>query len=156
MKGDEKIIDLLNDVLTGELTAINQYFIHARICENWGYQKLWKKLREESIEEMRDADKLIARILFLDGLPNLQRLGKVNVGQTVLEQLKLDLDLEKAAVKRLNDGIELARGLGDNGTRELLEELLTGEETHANWIEEQLVLIEQVGEQNYLSQQIHA
>ena len=156
MKGDEKIIDLLNDVLTGELTAINQYFIHARICENWGYQKLYKKLREESIDEMKDADKLITRILFLDGLPNLQRLGKVNVGQTVLEQLKLDLDLEKAACKRLNDGIEVCRSLGDNGSRELLEELLTGEEHHANWIEEQLTLIEQVGEQNYLSQQIHA
>jgi bacterioferritin len=105
---------------------------------------------------MKDADKLITRILFLDGLPNLQRLGKVNVGQTVLEQLKLDLDLEKAACKRLNDGIEVCRSLGDNGSRELLEELLTGEEHHANWIEEQLVLIEQVGEQNYLSQQIHA
>ena len=154
MKGDDKVIDLLNDVLTGELTAINQYFIHARICENWGYQRLWKKLREESIEEMKDADKLIARILYLEGLPNLQRLGKVNVGQTVLEQLKLDLQLEKDAIKRLNDGIELCRGLGDNGSRELLEELLHGEEEHADWIEAQLALIEQVGEGNYLAQQI--
>ncbi len=154
MKGDDKVIDLLNDVLTGELTAINQYFIHARICENWGYQRLWKKLREESIEEMKDADKLIARILYLEGLPNLQRLGKVNVGQTVLEQLKLDLQLEKDAIKRLNDGIEVCRNLGDNGSRELLEELLHGEEEHADWIEAQLALIEQVGEPNYLAQQM--
>ena len=154
MKGHDKVIDLLNDVLTGELTAINQYFIHARMCENWGYQRLYKKLREESIEEMKDADKLIKRILYLEGLPNLQRLGKVMVGQNVLEQLKLDLQLEKDAILRLNDGIELCRGLKDNGSAELLEELLEGEEHHADWIEEQLSLIDQVGEQNYLHQQI--
>ena len=154
MKGHDKIIDLLNDVLTGELTAVNQYFLHARICENWGYQRLWKKLREESIDEMKDADHLIARILYLDGLPNLQKLGKINVGQTVLEQLNLDLQLEKDAIKRLNDGIELCRSLGDNGSRELLERILKGEEDHANWLEEQLTLITQVGEQNYLSEQI--
>jgi bacterioferritin len=154
MKGDDKVIDLLNDVLTGELTAINQYFIHARICDNWGYKRLYKKLREESIEEMKDADKLIERILYLDGLPNLQRLGKVNVGQSVPEQLRLDLELEKDAIKRLNDGIELCRSLGDNGSRDLLEDLLEGEEDHASWIEEQLALIEQLGEAGYLAQQI--
>ena len=154
MKGDDRVIDLLNDVLTGELTAVNQYFIHARMCENWGYERLWKKIRAESIDEMKHADKLIERILYLDGLPNLQRLGKINVGQTVPEQLTLDLDMEKGAVRRFNDGIELCRSLGDNGSRELLEGMLVSEEEHANWLEAQLNLIQQVGEQNYLAQQL--
>src|SRR6266511_2505438 len=118
MKGNDQVIDLLNQVLTHELTSINQYWIHARMCENWGYERLWKKIREESLGEMRHADRLIARLLYLEGIPNLQRLGKVNVGQTVPEQFRLDLEVEKAAIKALNAGIELARGLGDNGTRE--------------------------------------
>ena len=154
MRGHEQIISLLNEVLTAELTAINQYFIHARMCENWGYQRLWKKIRDESMGEMKHADELIARILYLEGVPNLQRLGKVNVGQTVAEQLRLDLELEKAAIQMLNAGIEQARSLGDNGTRELLEHMLEGEEEHANWIESQQALIAQVGEGNYLAQQI--
>ena len=154
MKGHDQVINLLNEVLTAELTSVNQYFIHARMCENWGYERLWKKLRAESIEEMKHADELIERILYLEGLPNLQRYGKVNVGQTVPEQLKLDLDVEKAAVHMLNQGIELCRGLGDNGSRELLEDLLVSEEEHANWIEAQLGLIQQVGVENYLAQQI--
>ena len=154
MRGHEQVITTLNDVLTAELTAINQYFIHARMCENWGYERLWKKLREESIGEMKDADRLIERILYLEGLPNLQRLGKVNVGQTVQEQLRLDLEVERTAILRLNDGIEQARSLGDNGTRELFEDILKGEEDHANWIEAQLNLIAQMGEANYLAQQI--
>jgi bacterioferritin len=154
MRGHEQVITLLNDVLTAELTAINQYFIHARMCENWGYERLWKKFRDESIGEMRDADRLIARILYLEGVPNVQRIGKVNVGQTVPEQLSLDLEIERAAIQRLNDGIELARSLGDNGSRELLEDILKGEEDHANWIEAQLSLIAQMGEANYLAQQI--
>jgi bacterioferritin len=154
MKGNSKIIDLLNDVLTAELTAINQYFIHARMCENWGYERLWHKLREASIDEMKDADHLIARILFLDGVPNLQRLGKINVGQTVKEQHEVDLVIEKEAIARLNAGIEAARSLDDNGTRELLESILAGEEEQANWLEAQLTLIEQVGDGNYLAQQI--
>ena len=154
MRGHDQVITLLNDVLTAELTAINQYFIHARMCENWGYERLWKKLREESIGEMRDADRLIARILYLEGLPNVQRLGKVNVGQTVPEQLNLDLAIERDAIRRLNDGIELARSLGDNGSRELIEDILKGEEDHANWIEAQLKLIAQMGGANYLAQQI--
>ena len=153
MKGHDQVVAALNDILTSELTAI-QYFIHARMCENWGYQRLWKKLREESLGEMRDADQLIARILYLEGVPNLQKLGKVNVGQTVKEQLRLDLEVEKAAVKALNAGIETARSLADNGSRELLESILEGEENHANWLEAQLTLIEQVGEGNYLAQQI--
>jgi len=115
MKGHDQVVTLLNDILTAELTAINQYFIHARMCENWGYKRLWKKLREESIGEMRHADRLIERVLYLEGVPNVQRLGKVNVGQTVPEQLKLDLELERAAVAALNGGVEQCRGLGDNG-----------------------------------------
>ena len=154
MRGHEQIISLLNEVLTAELTAINQYFIHARMCENWGYERLWKKIREESIGEMKHADKVIERLLYLEGVPNMQRLGKVNVGETVPEQLRLDLELEKAAIQALNAGIEEARGLGDNGTRDLLEEILVSEESHVNWIEAQLSLIAQVGEANYLAQQI--
>jgi bacterioferritin len=154
VQGDPSIIELLNEVLTAELTAINQYFIHARMCENWGYKRLWKKVREESIGEMRHADRLIERILYLEGVPNLQRLGKVNVGQTVPEQLRLDLEVERTAVAALNSGIEVCRGLGDNGTRDMLEEILKAEEDHINWIEEQLELIKQVGEGHYLAQQI--
>jgi bacterioferritin len=154
MRGHERIITLLNDVLTAELTAINQYFIHARMCENWGYDRLWHKIREESIGEMKHADEVIERILYLEGVPNMQRLSKVNVGETVPEQLRLDLELEKAAIQALNAGIEEARNLGDNGTRDLLEDILEGEEDHANWIEAQLTLITQVGEANYLAQQI--
>ena len=155
MKGHDQIVSLLNEVLTAELTAINQYFVHARMCENWGYRRLWKKVRDESIGEMRHADRLIERILYLEGVPNVQRLGKVNVGQTVPEQLRLDLELERAAVKALNAGIELCRGLGDNGSRELLENILIGEEEHVDWIEAQLTLIQQMGEPPYLAQQIH-
>jgi bacterioferritin len=154
MKGNDEVVRLLNDVLTAELTAINQYFIHARMCENWGYERLWKKIRAESIDEMKHADELIKRILYLEGIPNLQKLNKVNVGQTVPEQLKLDLDVEKDAIQRLNAGIESARSHGDNGSRELLEGILRGEEDHADWLESQLELIKQVGEGNYLAQQI--
>jgi bacterioferritin len=154
MKANDRVIDLLNDVLTHELTSINQYFIHARMCENWGYDRLWKIVRAESIDEMKHADRLIERILYLEGLPNVQRLGKVNVGQTVPEQLRLDLDNEKAAVKMLNDGIELCRNLLDSGSRHLLEDILVAEEHHANWLEAQLALIDQVGTENYLAQQI--
>ena len=154
MKGNDEVVRLLNDVLTGELTAINQYFIHARMCENWGYERLWKKIRAESIDEMKHADELIQRILYLEGIPNVQKLNKVNVGQTVPEQLRLDLEVEKAAVKALNTAIELCRSVGDNGSREMLEHILTAEEEHANWLEAQLTLIAQTGEANYLAQQI--
>src|SRR6185436_10779652 len=114
MKGKPEIIDALNEILTGELTAVNQYFVHARMCENWGYEKLWKHIREESIDEMKHADILIERVLYLEGVPNVQRLGKINIGQTVPEQLRLDLEVEKQAVPRLNNAIELCRSLGDN------------------------------------------
>jgi len=154
MRGHDQVLTLLNEILTAELTAINQYFIHARMCENWGYERLWKKIREESLGEMRHADRIIARILYLEGVPNLQRLGKVNVGQTVPEQLRLDLEVEKAAITALNAGIEQCRALGDGGSREMLESILKAEEDHANWIEAQLSLIQQAGEGNYLAQQI--
>jgi bacterioferritin len=154
MKGDPKVIALLNDVLCNELTAINQYFLHARMCENWGYERLWKKIRAESIDEMKHADEVIQRILYLDGLPNLQKLGKLEIGETVVEQLKSDLAVEKRAIPVLNAGIALCRDKGDNGTAELLEEILVDEEEHADWLEAQLTLVEQVGAQNYLAEQI--
>lgn len=154
MQGDPEIIEFLNEALTAELTAINQYFIHAKMCENWGFERLAKHNYDESIDEMKDAEKVIERILYLDGVPNLQRLGSVLVGETVPEQHRLDLQLEQAAVERYNRGVALAREKGDNGTAELLEDLLTGEEHHADWIESQLFVIEQVGIENYLAQQI--
>jgi len=145
---------LLNDVLSAELTAVNQYWLHARLCENWGYERLWKKIREESLEEMKHADELIERILYLDGMPNLQRLGKINVGETVPEQFKLDVEVEYEAVKRLNEGIEACRAKGDNGTRALLEKMLADEEDHVDWLEEQQRLVESLGESAYLAEQI--
>jgi bacterioferritin len=154
MKGDPKVIDLLNEILTNELTSVNQYFLHARLCENWGYQRLWKKIREESIDEMKHADELIERILYLEGMPNVQRLAKVNIGETVPEQLKLDYEVEKTAIGVLNRAIETCRSVGDNGSAELLEDILEAEEDHANWLEEQMTLIDQVGLQNYLAEQI--
>lgn len=154
MKGNAKLIEALNDVLTSELTSINQYFIHAKMCANWGYRRLAEKNRQESIGEMKHADELIERILFLDGVPNMQRLNKVKVGETVPEQLRLDLGVEVEAVGRLNKAIALAVEVGDNTSRDLLEEILESEESHVDWLEAQLNLIEQVGAQNYLSQQI--
>jgi bacterioferritin len=156
MKGHPKVLEILNDLLTNELTSINQYFIHARMCANWGYHHLHEKVRAESIDEMKHADRLISRILYLEGVPNLQKLGKVNVGQTVQEQLTLDLDLERGAIKFLNDAIETVRSLGDHGSFELMVDILTSEEEHADWLEAQLALIDQVGLQNYLSQQIRS
>jgi bacterioferritin len=154
MKGDPAVVDLLNEVLTNELTAVNQYFLHARMVENWGYERLYKKFRGESIDEMKDADELIERVLYLEGLPNLQRLGKINVGENVPEMFKVDYELEKNAIAVLNRGIELCRTKGDNGTAELLEDILEGEEEHANWIEAQLTAMQQVGVPGYLAEQL--
>jgi bacterioferritin len=154
MKGDPRIIDLLNEVLTGELTAINQYFLHARMCLNWGYEYLGKKIYKESIDEMKHADKLIERILFLDGLPNLQRLGKIAIGQTVVEILKNDLAFELGTVPRLNAGMQTCRDAGDNGSEDLLRHILVESEDHVDWLESQLELVQQVGDANYLAQQI--
>jgi bacterioferritin len=155
MRGDAQVIEALNDVLTAELTAINQYFIHHRMCSNWGYQRLSKKKREESIDEMKDADAVIERILYLDGVPNMQRLYPVRVGENPIEQHKLDLALETEAIKRLNGAIALCVAKGDNGTRELLEEILTGEEESADWLESQLHIVDEIGREAYLAEQIH-
>ena len=154
MKGNEDVIELLNDVLTGELTAINQYFIDTKMQTNWGYERLAVRTRAESMEEMRDAEALIDRILFLEGLPNLQRLGTVRIGETVPEQLSLALEQEMFAIKRLNDGIVLCAERHDNGSRELLEKILEGEEAHASWLEMQLQLLDALGEVAYLAQQV--
>jgi bacterioferritin len=154
MKGNDKVIQTLNDILTAELTSINQYFIHAKMNANWGFKKLAAKIRDESIDEMKHADKLIERILFLDGVPNVQRLNKVNVGETVKEQFELDLKLELDAIARFNAGIALARDLGDNASRELLERMLVSEEEHTDWLETQLGLIEKLGEPMYCAQQL--
>jgi bacterioferritin len=155
MRGDKKIIEILNDVLTSELTAINQYFVHAEMCDNWGYDRLHDAIRKHSIGEMKHAEELIERILFLEGIPNMQRLGKINIGENVPEMFKVDHALEMDAVKRLNDGIESCRAADDNNSRHLLEEILEDEEDHIDWIEAQQALIEQVGAGNYLAQQIH-
>lgn len=154
MRGHDEVIELLNEVLTAELTAVNQYFLDAKMLSNWGYERLGSKFREESIDEMKDADALIERILYLDGMPNVQRLGSVRVGETAPEKLALALELEKEAIERLNRGIAVCVELGDNGSRELLKEILVGEEGHADWLEAQLELIAQVGEAHYLAQQI--
>ncbi|MBL8600530.1 MAG: bacterioferritin [Myxococcales bacterium] len=154
MKGNPAIIDLLNAVLTGELTAINQYFIHAKMCKNWGYNRLAAKIKHESIDEMKHADALIERVLYLEGIPNLQRLGKVNVGETVPEQFKVDLALEYEALQRLNDGIKLCRDSGDHGSEELLRHILVSEEEHTDWLETQMGLVAALGEAGYLAQQL--
>ncbi len=154
MKGNQQILDVLNEVLTAELTAVNQYFLHAKMLQNWGYKALAKHVREESIDEMKHADELIERILFLEGLPNLQRLWKLNIGESAIEQLKNDLEMEYAAVKRFNDGVKLCRDLGDNTTEDLLKRMLISEEKHVDWLETQLELVKQLGDVNYLTQQI--
>ncbi|HPH68083.1 MAG TPA: bacterioferritin [Kofleriaceae bacterium] len=154
MKGNDEVLRLLNELLTNELTAINQYFIHSKMCVNWGFDRLGAKIRLESIDEMKHADEVITRILFLEGVPNLQRLNKLRVGETVKEQFECDLQLEYAAIKFLNEGIDAARKAGDNGTEDLMKRILVGEEVHTDWLESQLELMKQVGEQNYLAQQL--
>ncbi|HEY2562802.1 MAG TPA: bacterioferritin [Acidimicrobiales bacterium] len=156
MHGNEGVIELLNEVLTAELTAVNQYFLDAKMFDNWGYERLGQRFRDESIGEMKDADELIERILYLEGHPNLQRLGTVQVGETAIEKLTLGLDLERQAISRLNRGIALCVAQGDNGTRELLEGILTGEEDHADWLETQLELVRQLGDAHYLAQQVRS
>src|SRR4051812_39260528 len=135
MQGDGAIIELLNEVLTAELTAINQYFIHAKMCDNWGYHRLAEHGRAESIDEMKHAEMIIERVLYFDGVPNMQRLSPVRVGESVSEQFQLDVELEYAAVERLNRGLALAVDKGDNGTRDLLAGILTSEEEHVDWLE---------------------
>jgi bacterioferritin len=156
MQGDAEILELLNEVLTAELTAVNQYFADAKMCQNWGYAHLAAHFRDDSIDEMKDAEMLIDRILYLEGVPNLQRLGSVRVGETVPEKLTLALDVEREAIARLNRCVEVAVSKGDNGTRQLFERILVGEEQHADWLETQLDLVRSLGEALYLAQQVDA
>jgi bacterioferritin len=155
VRGDDQILELLNDVLTAELTAVNQYFLHAKLCEHWGYRRLADHGRHESIDEMKHADRVTDRILYLEGVPNYQRLSPLRIGETVPEQFESDLQLERVAIERLNAGIARAVELGDNGTRELLAEILVAEEEHADWLETQLETIRQIGVELYLAQQLH-
>ena len=154
MKGDTKVLEALNEILTGELTAINQYFLHAKMCKNWGFHKIGDKIYKESIDEMKHASVLTDRILFLEGMPNLQKLGKLRIGETVKEQLESDLALEMDAIPKLKKAIQLAYDASDHGSRDLFEKILLSEEEHADWIETQLSVINDIGLQNYLSQQL--
>ena len=150
VKAGKEVIDALNQVLTAELTAINQYFLHAKMLGDWAYMRLAKYVREESIDEMKHADLLIERILFLEGLPNLQDLNKLLIGENVEEMLSCDLKLEMIAIPDLRDAIEYCESVRDYVSRELFEDILESEEEHVDWLETQLGLIEKVGIQNYL------
>ncbi|MBA2320319.1 MAG: bacterioferritin [Deltaproteobacteria bacterium] len=153
-KGGTEVVTALNDLLTGELTAINQYFLHAKLCKNWGFTKLAAKIHAESIDEMKHADALIERILYLDGLPNVQRLGRIRVGETVREAMEADLSVEYDAIPKLRDTIALCTATGDHGTRLLVERILEAEEEHLDWLETQLRLMDNVGDDVYLAEQI--
>ena len=154
MQGSPEIIEFLNEALGAEVTAINQYFVNSKVCEDWGWTRLAAKMREESIEEMHDAEKLMDRILYLDGMPRLESLSSVRAGKTVEEQMENDRLLEVAAIERYRRGVALAEEQGDVGTRELLEHLLVGEEEHLDWIETQQTMIADIGIQRYLQSQI--
>ncbi len=155
MRGNDEIIEVLNEVLSAELTAINQYFLHAKMMENWGFNRLAEHTQHESIDEMKHAEQITDRVLFFEGVPNFARYLPLHIGESVPEQFRTDLDLEYAAVERLNRGIALCRDAGDNGTRELLEGILVSEEEHIDWLETQLDAIGQVGVENYLAQQLN-
>jgi len=155
-QGDPQILEALNGILTAELTAINQYFVHAKMCESWGFERLYKKKWDEAVDEMKDADRIIERILYFEGVPNMQRLSPVRVGESAIEQHQLDLAMELEAVKRYNDAIALCHEKNDAGTRELLEHHLKDEEQSVDWLESQLYLVEKVGAEQYLAEQISA
>lgn len=155
MKGDANVIQVLNEILGGELCAINQYFMHARMCKNWGYNVIADIIYKESIDEMKHAQALVDRILFLDGIPNLQKLDKINVGEKVEEQLKSDLDVEYVALKRLKNGIDVCIAAKDHSSRDLLESILIDEEKHIDWLEAQLGIIREIGIANYLTAQLN-
>lgn len=154
MKGNEKLLEKLNDLLSDELTAINQYMVHSEMCADWSYEKLHEAAEKRAIDEMKHAEGLIGRILFLEGIPVVSHLKKINIGSDVKEQHENDRVSETDAVKSYNDGIRLAVEVGDNGTRELLESILKDEENHLDWLEAQLELIRQIGLQTYLVEQI--
>ena len=155
MQGNKNIIDKMNDLLADELTAINQYMVHAGMCENWKYERLHKIIEKRAIAEMKHAEKIIDRILFLEGSPTVSRLNKINIGADIEKQHRNDRAAEEAAIKSYNDVIRLATELGDNGSREMLESILTEEEDHIDWIEAQLDQITHMGMQSYLVEQIH-
>jgi len=154
MKGKPKVIEILNEALKEELTAINQYFLHGEMCENWHYNKLGDYIRKQSIDEMKHAEALIERILFLDGIPNLTELLKLTVGKNVEEQLESDLNLEINAVEMYNRAVRISSEEGDNASRELFERLLKNEEEHVDWLEAQIHQIKEMGYERYLSQQV--
>lgn len=154
MQGDPEVLEVLNEVLSAELTGVNQYFAHAKMQANWGFAKLAEKTRTESIDEMKHAETIIERILHFDARPDVQRLGPISLGGTVQEQFQLDLRVEYDAVARLNNGIRICTEKGDNGTRDLLEAILVSEEEHVDWLETQLGLIDQLGTQAYLAEQM--
>ncbi len=154
MQGNQGVIDALNDLLTLELTVVNQYFVHAKMCENWGYRRIADRFRKDAMDEMKDAEEIIERVLYFEGVPNVQRLDAVALGETVSEQLRLALDAERNAVQLITNALKAADAAGDEPTREFLAPHLLEEEAHIDWIETQLSLIEQVGEQNYLAAQI--
>ena len=154
MKGSKKVVEALNDVLGGELVGINQYFLHAKMCSNWGFERLAEKEHKEAIDEMKHASDLTERILFLEGVPNLQKLGKLHIGETVPEQFRSDLALERDAVSKLNRAIALCVAERDNTSREMLEDMLESEEEHVDWLETQLGLIDKLGEAPYLAEQM--
>ncbi|MEP1894693.1 MAG: bacterioferritin [Alloalcanivorax venustensis] len=156
MKGDQKVIEFLNRALGNELVAINQYFLHAKMYKDWGFQALYEHEYHESIDEMKHADMLVERILFLEGLPNLQDLGKLMIGENTQEMLNCDLKLEQMAVPDLRDGIEYCESVRDYVTRDLFREILASEEEHIDWLETQLSLIDKVGLENYLQKQMEA
>jgi bacterioferritin len=156
MQGDPNVIEALNRALTAELTAINQYFIHAMMCDHWGYKRLAKKHRDESIDEMRHAQTLIERILFLEGVPEIARYNVIRVGQDVKAQLQNDLAAEREALKLYNESVAKCTAAGDSGSRELFEKLIADEEGHLNWLETQFRLIEAIGLDNYLTEQMGA
>lgn len=154
MKGHERIIENLNDLLRDELTAINQYFVHAEMCDNWGYEKLHKLVEKRAIDEMRHAEKLIQRILFLEGIPIVSELNRINIGSVVEDQLRKDLNAEEHCIQMYNEGIRLCTELNDGGTKDMLENIVVEEEKHVDWLDAQLTQIGQMGIQNYLSGQI--
>ena len=154
MQAKEGVVDRLNTILTIELTAINQYFVQSEMCRNWGYDRLAEKLRHSSMSEMKDAPGIIAHILYLEGVPNMQRLNQVRVGENVLEHLQLDLQLEIEAVEALREAITHCQNVGDYTTRKMFEDMIADEETHIDWIENQLEAINQIGLELYLSQQL--
>jgi bacterioferritin len=154
VQGNPEVIEHLNEVLTAELTAVNQYFLDSKMFANWGYGNLADHFRTESIDEMKDADSLIERILFLDGHPNVQRLGSIRTGEDPVEKLSLAAQLELEAIERLNRGIVLCYDRSDHGSRELLEEILKGEEGHLDWLDSQLHIVEDIGKNLYLSRQV--